>query len=56
MMTKKEMLALVAYKFGLEHEFTVDFAESLEWLGLAESEALLYEVLAFPLPVSSEAD
>lgn len=47
-MTKDEMLALVTKKFGFENEITIQFAESLEWLGLAESEALLIEVLNLP--------
>lgn len=48
-MSKDEMLTLVIEMFGFEHPYTVDFAEALEWLGQAEAEALLEEVLALPL-------
>ena len=55
-MTKNEMLTLVIEKFGFEHEYTINFAESLEWLGQAEAETLLYEVLALPIEKEGEGD
>lgn len=48
-MTKKDMLNLVAYKFGFDSDITIDFSEAIEWLGNTESEALLMEVLQIPL-------
>lgn len=45
-MTKEEMLSLVIQKFGFENEYTIQFAEAMEWLGLVELEALLMELLA----------
>ena len=53
-MTKDEMLTLVAQKFGFEHENTIQFAEAMEWMGQAELEALLDEVLALPLDTEEE--
>jgi hypothetical protein len=54
-MTKKEMLALVAQRFGREHEYTLQFEEvMIEGLGQVELEALLYEVLALPLDLEDE--
>ena len=47
-MTKDEMLTLVTQKFGFEHEYTIQFAEAMEWLGLVELEALMQEILALP--------
>ena len=47
-MTREEMLDLVVQKFGFEHEYTIQFAESIEWMGREELETLLYEVLALP--------
>ena len=53
-MTKEEMLTLVIKKFGFEHEYTVQFAEAMEWLGKEELEALMNEVLALPLDIEDE--
>ena len=53
-MTKEEMLTLVIKKFGFEHEYTVQFAEAMEWLGREELEALMDEVLALPLDTEDE--
>lgn len=47
-MTRDEMLTLVIQKFGMEHEYTIQFAEAMEWMGREELETLLYEVLALP--------
>lgn len=47
-MTKEEMLTLVIRRWGFEHPYTIDFAESMEWLGLVELEALMNEVLWLP--------
>ncbi len=53
-MTKDEMLTLVIQKFGFEHEYTIQFAEAMEWLGQEELTALLAEVLALPLAVEDD--
>ena len=53
-MTKNEMLTLVIEKYGFEHEYTIQFAEAMEWMGREELEALLYEVLALPLKAEEE--
>ena len=53
-MTKNEMLTLVIKKFGFEHEYTIQFAEAMEWLGRKELEALMDEVLALPLDDKDE--
>lgn len=53
-MTKEEMLTLVIRKFGFEHQYTIDFAESIEWLGQEESETLLEAVLTLPLEEDEE--
>lgn len=50
-MTREEMLSLMIQRFGFENEYTIQFAEAIEWLGLAESEALLMELLAMPIEV-----
>jgi len=55
-MTKKEMLDLVISKFGFEAEETIDFAEDLEWMGLAEAEAALYVILSWPVVRESDDD
>lgn len=55
-MTKDEMLTLVTQKWGLEHEYTIQFAEAMEWLGQTELEALMNEVLALPLDTEVEWD
>lgn len=47
-MAREEMFTLVVQKFGFEHEYTIQFAEAMEWLGQSELETLLYEVLALP--------
>ena len=39
-MTREEMLSLMIQKFGFENEYTIQFAEAMEWLGLVELEAL----------------
>jgi len=53
-MTKEEMLTLVIRRFGFEHQYTIDFAESIEWLGLEESRTLLEAVLTLPLEEDEE--
>jgi len=53
-MTKNEMLALVIQKYGFESEYAIQFAEAMEWLGQAELEALMNEVLALPLETEDE--
>lgn len=53
-MTKEEMLTLVIKKFGFEHEYTIQFAEAMEWLGREELEAFMDEVLALPLDIEAE--
>ena len=53
-MTRNEMLTLVIQKFGFEHEYTIQFAEAMEWLGLVELEALVNEVLNLPLNIGDE--
>lgn len=53
-MTKDEMLTLVIQKYGFEHEYTIQFAEAMEWMGQTELEALLNEVLALPLETEDE--
>jgi hypothetical protein len=55
-MTKNEMLTLVIQKFGFEHQHTVEFAEAIEWLGLAESENLLYETLDLPIEADEDGE
>ena len=55
-MTKNEMLTLVIQKWGFEHEYTIQFAEAMEWLGQTELEALMNEVLALPLDIEVEWD
>ena len=55
-MTREEMLTLIIQKFGFEHEYTIQFAEAMEWMGLAELEALTYEVLALPLSSDKDLD
>ena len=56
MMTKKEMLQLVVMKFGVEHENSIYFAESIEWLGRVESEALMDEMLTWPVFLEEDED
>ena len=53
-MTKDEMLTLVIQKFGFEHEYTIQFAEAMEWLGEKELEALLNETLELPIEAEDE--
>lgn len=53
-MTKDEMLTLVIQKYGFEHEYTIQFAETMEWMGQTELEALMNEVLALPLETENE--
>ena len=53
-MTREEMLTLIIKKFGFEHEYTIQFAEAMEWLGRKELEALMNEVLALPLDIEDE--
>lgn len=48
MMTKDEMFTLIIQKYGFESEYTIQFAEAMEWMGREELETLLYEVLALP--------
>lgn len=55
-MTKDEMLTLIIQKYGFEHEYTIQFAEAMEWMGQTELEALLNEVLALPLETAEELD
>lgn len=55
-MTREEMLTLVIQKYGFEHEYTIQFAEAMEWLGQTELKALLNEVLALPLDTEVEWD
>ncbi len=55
-MTKKEMLQLVVMKFGVEHENSIYFAESIEWLGRVESEALMDEMLTWPVFLEEDED
>lgn len=55
-MTRDEMLTLVIQKFGFEHEYTIQFAEAMEWMGLVELEALMNEVLALPIENEDEED
>ena len=54
MMTKDEMFTLVIRKFGMEHDYTIQFAEAMEWLGQTELETLLYETLALPFEADEE--
>ena len=53
-MTREEMLSLVIQKFGFEHEYTIQFAEAMEWLGLVELEALMNEILDLPIEDEDE--
>ena len=55
-MTREEMLTLVIQKYGFEHEYTIQFAEAMEWLGLTELEALMDEVLALPIDLDDEEE
>jgi hypothetical protein len=55
-MTKDEMLTLVVQRWGFEHEYTIQFAEAMEWMGQTELEALLNEVLDLPLDIEVEWD
>lgn len=56
MMTRDEMLDLVIEKYGFEHEYTIQFAEAMEWLGREELEVLLYETLALPFEANEEEE
>ena len=55
-MTRDEMLDLVIEKYGFEHEYTIQFAEAMEWLGREELEVLLYETLALPFEANEEEE
>ena len=56
MMTKDEMFTLIIQKYGFESEYTIQFAEAMEWLGREELETLLYEVLALPFEGDEEEE
>lgn len=55
-MTKEEMLTLVIYKFGFEHEHTIEFAEALNELNTAEAEIMMNELLDLPLDEDEEEE
>lgn len=53
-MTRKKMLDEIIKKFGFENEYSVQFAEAAEWLGLLELGELFNEIMKIEIGLDEE--